>query len=719
MYLAVAMMLVVWLLVGRLLLAVSIRSSTNAPSWLETEYRALAVRRVARLRVSTRCARPISFGIFRPTILLPASLCEASRVRTLRHVLLHEQTHVDRHDSIGNALINWAAPLLWFHPLYWYLRSSAAFDRELIADDRAAMESDKLTYVNDLLDLIRLPQTRFGIAHGAIGMLGFRHPFTRRMSLLLDRNQPLEPTMKRTSAIAICAAGMLVMLPAAALLGTQKSVAQDSLRLTVDSDDTDQSAQQEAVLPRDNVASADEATVGNLAASDNSTIAAEDLHAVRGGGNLASHPQTSREQKAGEPNFISLKSHGLVQAVGDLNAYSPLDAQVKEVEVQPGTLVKKGDVIMRLENLSLEQETLALRQKLYEVQSEADSAIKLRVADADFARAKANMERTKQLHEKQVVSDSEWTAAQTRFEQATLQVEAERVAVQNAKRASEQLERQYELAVKRLEALDVRAPLDGVVEEIQVDRSAVVAKGARLFRIIDLSKIRVRCAVGVRYFSPGDLNGKAARIDIGLGNTTRSLEGTVTFIGSTVDVSGTMEVWITADNHKRNGDWVFRPGMRGLVHVAQTPSKPAEAAPPKQSDAGNASAMPPTTSDHNLAKLHAREIQLLKDLVQQHKETFHVSEIGVNQGTVSKVDLAYAGRDLWTAEAKLAIAEKQYDKAEDAYLKAIQYAETVLNVVQHKRKLGDVDATEMLDSQRRVTELRLEHLQLQKRNATR
>src|SRR5262249_40243576 len=52
-----------------------------------------------RLLVSDRLSVPLSCGLLRPAIVLPARLCQSECHVELRWVLAHELTHVRRHDA--------------------------------------------------------------------------------------------------------------------------------------------------------------------------------------------------------------------------------------------------------------------------------------------------------------------------------------------------------------------------------------------------------------------------------------------------------------------------------------------------------------------------------------------------------------------------------------------------------------------------------------------
>src|SRR5204862_6856523 len=140
-----------------------------------------------------RLSRPVTCGVFRPIILLPASLLEEGCAVQLRQVLLHEMGHVEQRDGWVSLLFSLALPALYFHPLYWWLRRSCALARELVVDDRAARADGKAAYVTHLIALARGgSRAAMSISPvGAIGILQIRSHFYRRMTMLLQRREAL------------------------------------------------------------------------------------------------------------------------------------------------------------------------------------------------------------------------------------------------------------------------------------------------------------------------------------------------------------------------------------------------------------------------------------------------------------------------------------------------------------------------------------------------
>jgi hypothetical protein len=154
-------------------------------------------------------------------ILLPESLLAAECRGQLRQVLLHELGHVHQGDGWGNLLFCVALPVLYWHPVYWWLRRCASLSRELVADDWAARADGKEAYVSELVALARTRMGGIAGPVGAIGILQSRSDFYRRMHMLLQRRNQLATGCSRTCRAAMGTMTLAVVMGMVAMVGVR------------------------------------------------------------------------------------------------------------------------------------------------------------------------------------------------------------------------------------------------------------------------------------------------------------------------------------------------------------------------------------------------------------------------------------------------------------------------------------------------------------------
>lgn len=124
--------------------------------------RAVGIRRHLKLLVNEGEVTPMTWGLWRPLVLLPSSARGWSEARR-RIVLQHELVHVARHDWALRLLGQVACVAYWFHPLAWIASRRLAAEQELACDDRVlALGIKPSAYARELLTLAResFPQLR-------------------------------------------------------------------------------------------------------------------------------------------------------------------------------------------------------------------------------------------------------------------------------------------------------------------------------------------------------------------------------------------------------------------------------------------------------------------------------------------------------------------------------------------------------------------------------
>ena len=196
--------------------AYSKRVPENACIVLDELCAVFGVRRKIRLLESANAATmPMTWGIFRPRIVLPADAADWDDERR-RIVLSHELAHVSRADWPLQICAETLRTCFWFHPLAWIAANQMRQESERACDD--AVLNSGITapeYASQLLALakaLKAPSWRFSLA------LAIARPsnLERRFAALLDRSVSRNPLSRRAGVLATFC-GACVLLPVAAL----------------------------------------------------------------------------------------------------------------------------------------------------------------------------------------------------------------------------------------------------------------------------------------------------------------------------------------------------------------------------------------------------------------------------------------------------------------------------------------------------------------------
>lgn len=202
-----------------------VRRSCDVPGALQTLcgtlVHALMPGRAIAVAGHKELATPVLFGVRRPTILLPAWMCDEEHCRDWPAVLAHEISHVRSRDLAWQMLLHAASILLWFHPLAWRMRRAHTAACELKADlDSAEFLGERESYIRTLARVALFaaaPLPRAGLA------MARRSDVSRRLAFLKDAVFP-GPLRRWT----LTAAGSVGLLLAVALGGLQFAAAENA-----------------------------------------------------------------------------------------------------------------------------------------------------------------------------------------------------------------------------------------------------------------------------------------------------------------------------------------------------------------------------------------------------------------------------------------------------------------------------------------------------------
>ncbi len=166
------------------------------------------------LYASDEVALPVTWGVLRPVIVLPADANDWSG-EWRRIVLLHELAHIKRRDCLTQMLANVACALYWCNPLVWVaawqmrkLREQACDDEVLAAGTRAS------AYASCLVDVAKAVDAAKYSSPVAVGMAC--SPLADRVKSILDPTTNRR-TLSRRSMMLIATLAVSLMLPLAAL----------------------------------------------------------------------------------------------------------------------------------------------------------------------------------------------------------------------------------------------------------------------------------------------------------------------------------------------------------------------------------------------------------------------------------------------------------------------------------------------------------------------
>ena len=142
---------------------------------------------------------PLTYGIFRPVILLPKESLEQSP-STLNFILTHEWVHIRRFDCVTKILLTATLCIHWMNPLVWVMYLLFNRDIELSCDETVLHLLGRNRRSDYALALIDMEEQKGGFASFASGF--GRNAIEERIRAIMK--------MKKASLITILAAVVVV-----------------------------------------------------------------------------------------------------------------------------------------------------------------------------------------------------------------------------------------------------------------------------------------------------------------------------------------------------------------------------------------------------------------------------------------------------------------------------------------------------------------------------
>jgi len=225
-----------------------------------------------------------------------------------------------------------------------------------------------------------------------------------------------------------------------------------------------------------------------------------------------------RTAKVGQGKIRSvISTNGKIEPINNFEAHAPIPSIVQRVLVREGAAVRKGQLLVVLDDTSVRAQAAralaALRSAQADLADYGNGGTQEEVlslepqlvkARTDRDAAQRNLDALKRLEAQGAASAGEVLEAQNALTRANAQLEfleqkkikrysKEEIAGVEARR--DEATAAYAAAQDTLAQTDVRAPFDGIVYSLPIKQGNYVPGGELLLQVADLRKVQVRAFV--------------------------------------------------------------------------------------------------------------------------------------------------------------------------------------------------------------------------------
>lgn len=219
-------------------------------------------------------------------------------------------------------------------------------------------------------------------------------------------------------------------------------------------------------------------------------------------------------------DYITINGNVAPIATIYMDAYE--GGRVTEKLIEEGATVKKGDIILKLENMNLYEQILAsesglaLKQndlrstKLTFDSRQVEGRRSLATASTDLQRLKRNYEQNKALYDEELISKEEYQLSKENYELSQKQYDIVKVQTENDNELREtslpvlendlnRMQKTLGMVYQRLDHLNVRAPADGQLGFLDAEIGQSIAQGERIGQINVLTDYKIEATIDEHY----------------------------------------------------------------------------------------------------------------------------------------------------------------------------------------------------------------------------
>ena len=165
------------------------------------------------LRLTDDLHSPAVCGFLRPVILLPAALPPRLWPDGVRTILMHELTHIKRHDPWLSLMQTVLQVAYFWHPLVWAANAKLRTLRELAVDETVVVKlrSHAQCYTDTLIDIAQMAFRKPAFSLRLIGIAESKRALERRITHMLNQHTSNRPALGWSGLLAILALGAVLV----------------------------------------------------------------------------------------------------------------------------------------------------------------------------------------------------------------------------------------------------------------------------------------------------------------------------------------------------------------------------------------------------------------------------------------------------------------------------------------------------------------------------
>jgi multidrug efflux pump subunit AcrA (membrane-fusion protein) len=261
---------------------------------------------------------------------------------------------------------------------------------------------------------------------------------------------------------------------------------------------------------------------------------------------------------------------GLVKVADQIKLPAKEPGVLVHLAVKEGSQIRAGQEIGKIDDSEPQMQKKAANYQLRAAVERYSNDVDIRYAEAASAVAKADYEmlvESNRLAEKSV-AQTEVRGKKLEWDKAVLLAEKSRHERELAKYEAWTKKAEVEAADMAIQRRLIKAPFDGVVEELSRKQDEWVNPGDTILKLFRLDTMQVEGAVAQSQYDPHELHGCQVTVEVEMARGRKeTVQGRLTKVSSIIRGDGMYNVRAEVANHQEHGSWMLRDGLPATMTI--------------------------------------------------------------------------------------------------------------------------------------------------------
>ncbi|HEX3998443.1 MAG TPA: HlyD family efflux transporter periplasmic adaptor subunit [Pirellulales bacterium] len=274
------------------------------------------------------------------------------------------------------------------------------------------------------------------------------------------------------------------------------------------------------------------------------------------------------------PADAPIISRCLVSAIDDAQVSAKEAGVITTINVHEGQLVMKGELLAQIDDAQpqMEKRKAMAEKNAAEVKANSDIEKRFDVASAEVSRFDYLRKLEANGRVRGAVTDTEikeselkWIADKLKIEQADLELKIAKLTVDDK-------QAEVDAADEAINRRQIRAPQDGVIEQIVPHVGEWVKPGDSVIRLVRIDRLQVEGFLRGDAYNPWEVRDRPVTVFVKLARQTDpvAFTGRITFVDPLKEAGNSFRVKASVENRLapgRKDEWLLHPGDTATMRI--------------------------------------------------------------------------------------------------------------------------------------------------------